>query len=50
MDVALFGLNHPHSLLHLDSFHAIDEIDSVFVWKDNGTDFKQIEYDKYYKV
>ena len=43
MDVALFGLNHPHSLLHLDSFHAIDEIDSVFVWKDNGTDFKQIE-------
>jgi hypothetical protein len=28
MDVALFGLNHPHSLLHLDSFHAIDEIDN----------------------
>ena len=50
MKVALIGLNHPHSLLHLNSFHAIQDIKEVFVWDETNDLGDSLDLNKYNKI
>tara|TARA_Y100000031_G_C8234917_1_gene392761 strand:- start:112 stop:1179 length:1068 start_codon:yes stop_codon:yes gene_type:complete len=50
MKVALIGLDHPHSLLHLNSFHALNKIKEVYVWDDRKIKNEPIDIKKYFKI